>query len=74
VWASYAPTGKLASSVLPRIISNQKLRVTNQYHNPLAVEPESAKDAARKITVSDFLQTPPRSSRMRPPNSKDFFK
>jgi hypothetical protein len=27
---------------------------TNQYHNPLAVEPESAKDAARKITLPIF--------------------
>jgi hypothetical protein len=42
--------------VLPQSISKRKrARVTNQYHNPLAVEPESAKDAARKITASDFL-------------------
>jgi hypothetical protein len=38
------------------------------------VEPESAKDAARKITAADFLQTPPRPNRMRQPNNKDFFK
>jgi hypothetical protein len=49
-------------------------RASNQYHNPLAVEPESAKDAARKITAADFLQTPPRSNRPRQPNNKDFFK
>jgi hypothetical protein len=33
--------------------------VTNQYHNPLAVEPESAKDAARKIKLLIFQGTVP---------------
>jgi hypothetical protein len=60
--------------VLPRSISKRKrARVTNQYHNPLAVEPESAKDAARKITASDFLAN---AASIKPtaPNDKDFFK
>jgi hypothetical protein len=38
------------------------------------VEPESEKDAARKITAADFLPTSPRPSRPRKPNNKDFFK
>jgi hypothetical protein len=42
-------SGKSASSVLPQSISKRKARSTKQYHNPLAVEPESAKDAAAKL-------------------------
>jgi hypothetical protein len=61
--------------VLPQSISNEKrARVTNQYHNPLAVEPESAKDAARKIAASDFLANAASSNRARKPDNKDFFK
>jgi len=42
--------------VLPQLISNEKHdRVTNQYHNPLAVEPESGKGCRRKIMPQIFL-------------------
>jgi hypothetical protein len=42
----------------------------NQYHNPLAVEPESAKDAAAKLHCRFFLAN--RNSR--PNQQKDCFK
>jgi hypothetical protein len=42
----------------------------NQYHNPLAVEPESAKDAAAKLR-SPFLLADHDSC---PKQQKDFFK
>jgi len=33
----------------------KQARTQNQYHNPLAVEPESAKDAAAKLCRRFFL-------------------
>jgi hypothetical protein len=60
--------------VLTQSISNEKrAEVLHQYHNPVAVEPESAKDAGRKIAAADFLPISPRPNRPRKPN-KDFFK
>jgi hypothetical protein len=44
-------------------------RTQNEYHNPLAVEPESAKDAA-----ANYAYGFSRRSKVPPNKQKDFFK
>jgi hypothetical protein len=46
---------------------------SHQYHNPLAVEPESAKDAARKIT-SPISRDAASADLTAQVEHKDFFK